>query len=200
MKKILLLLLFVPCIVVSQFKSDKDDNLYFEKVYEADYSKNELKEKVHEWIATNFNDANHVIKMNTDDKIIANGLFKIAQTASGQFVELKVNFSLTTDFKEGRYKVLIDNLRIDESYPVKSSEAGGYEMFKQAYKNALEDMDKSTRKYAEKVLNNEKKMKEMYEMGAAAQSQSLENIKSEVKNMAQDIYNDISDTNQNSDW
>ena len=80
MKKILLLLVLIPYFSNGQIQYKDDGSIYFDKVYQVDLEKEEIKSRVNEWMALNFNDSNNVIKMNTNDKIIANGIVEFFMT------------------------------------------------------------------------------------------------------------------------
>jgi hypothetical protein len=63
MKKLILLLLFIPLVSFGQ-KLNKDSNGYTE-VIEVELSKKDIHQKINEWIAINYKSAQDVIQLNT---------------------------------------------------------------------------------------------------------------------------------------
>jgi len=100
MKKFLLLLILIPPVSFSQIQYNPDSSFVFQEVYEVPFSKQEIKTKANEWIALNFNNSNNVIRLNTEDKIIL----------KGNLGKPDIDFDLITEFKDGRYKLIINNI------------------------------------------------------------------------------------------
>src|SRR5690554_6549099 len=111
MKELLLTVFFLPALAFGQFKEDAEKNLYFEKVYQVEMDAPVIREKVFEWVATNFNDTEKVIQMNTENKIVVNGRLDNSLTVMNVPVSAHLKFIMSTEFREGRYKVLINNLQ-----------------------------------------------------------------------------------------
>lgn len=107
---ICILLFYSVCLAQVQY--DEEGKIFYEQVFPVEnVTKKELKSRVNEWVALNFKDANNVIKMNTEDKIVAKGLIKVPYEFNGMKADYEIDFDLIADFKDGRYKVLMDNLK-----------------------------------------------------------------------------------------
>ena len=75
MKKILFLLLFIPLMSIGQSINKTNDG--YTEVVEVELSKQEIHQKINEWIAINYKSAQDVIQLNTEDKIIIKGNFLV---------------------------------------------------------------------------------------------------------------------------
>ena len=103
MKKLILLLLFIPLVSFGQ-KLNKDSNGYTE-VIEVELSKKDIHQKINEWVGLNYKSAQDVIQLNTEDKVIVKGNFKIPLKIQTYLFEYRVNTTLTFSLKENKYKV-----------------------------------------------------------------------------------------------
>jgi hypothetical protein len=107
MKKLLLILLFIPLISFGQ-KLNEDSNGYTE-VIEVELSKKEIHQKINEWIAINYKSAQDVIQLNTVDKIVTKGNYSFPSAViEGQ--SYGVRNILTFSIRDNKYKIdLIPN-------------------------------------------------------------------------------------------
>lgn len=99
MKKIILFLLF-PIIIFSQ-SINSDKNGYYEIIKADSLSKQQIYKRAKEWVALNYKSAKDVIQLDTEDKIIIKGIFKVPYLV----YEHTYNHSLIMSFKDNRFKV-----------------------------------------------------------------------------------------------
>lgn len=200
MKRVLIILIILPLVSFSQIQVDENNNIFFEQVYEINLSKEEIKSNVNEWMATNFNDANNVIKMNTSDKIIAKGLFLIPNVYKGYTSNLEIHYDLITDFKEDRYKVLIQNLEITNIYggdmPISKDfmSMDEYKLYSLKVANKM-----STTKAMKKIMESDKYL-ELYNQSKEMYSKNLQDIEIRLVGIAGDINKTVHSNLEKSDW
>lgn len=199
MKKILLILFIIsPFHSYSQIKLDTlNKEVSFEKIYEVAKTKVQIHQLAHEWIAINFKDANEVIKLNTDDKIICKGLFDVEYIANGYSSTYNVYFILETDFKEGKYRLNMNSFEMDimdTKIPV-GTYFSNYS-FKNYVENIKKEREKAKDKYSKKVYNkmleNEKEMFNTYNESRTAVLLIRKSITKEINSIAQNLFNYIS--------
>jgi len=211
MKKLLpiLLLFFTSIYTQAQVKYNESGALYFEEVYEApNQSKEEIHKAVNEWIALNFKDANHVIKLNTEDKIINKGLVKSSYNVNGINSDITIEFDMISEFKDGRYKILIDDLNYrvpsGESNPISwTDERMSKEEFKIFYIDLINKMDNGqVKKFNQKILENENKFNTHYELVTGVRVNLYNAVVGEIEPILISIKNYVSKSNDTTskDW
>jgi hypothetical protein len=103
MKKLFLLLIFIPLVSFGQ-DINKESNGYTE-VVEVKLTKKEIHQKINEWIAVNYKSAQDVIQLNTEDRVIAKGNF----TVNFRYMEVtftyRIHNSLTFSIRDNKYKI-----------------------------------------------------------------------------------------------
>lgn len=108
MKNTFFLLLFFSAMnCFSKLKVSDSGTVYYEEIVETEKSIKDVHNLVQEWIAVNFTNSNYVTKINTDDQILIKGKAMLGKT--------KMEIVLNTEFKEGRYRILMDPITIGES-------------------------------------------------------------------------------------
>ena len=199
MKKFLLLLILIPSVSFSQIQYNTDSSFVFQEVYEVQLSKPEIRKKVNEWIALNFNNSNNVIKLNSEDKIIV----------KGNLGKPDIDFDLITEFKDGRYKILIDNIsELDKPlyYDIlyKDGKMLSFEKYLQFSEELIRSSTDIKEKYIRKVLDNETAMKSGYFTTEGILKDwylDQETIKSKIPLMAKSLYSYIqTDIKSADDW
>ena len=102
MKKLILLLLFIPLVSFGQ-KINKDSNGYTE-VVEVELSKKDIHQKINEWIALNYKSAQDVIQLNKEYKLVIKGNFTFS-TAYLQGLTYGVRNTLTFSIRDNKFKI-----------------------------------------------------------------------------------------------
>ena len=200
-KKLLILLLLSPFYSFSQWNPEGPGYLYFEKVYEVEMEKEEIKKATNEWIAVTYNSPETVTKLSTSDKTIISPSFEIHTQFNGYSFPNNVTFDLTAEFKEGRYRLRIDNIYLPNSVPVATSEMMDFTAFKKAFEETAANLTGAAKKEHEKLLKNEKKLKKMYDDGIGMQNQIQEKVKSYLENnMINSLNNYVKNYKEDSDW
>jgi len=195
MKKFLLLLILIPSVSFSQIQYNPDSSFVFQEVYEVPFSKQEIKTKANEWIALNFNNSNNVIRLNTEDKIIL----------KGNLGKPDIDFDLITEFKDGRYKIIIDNIS-ELSKPLyydtfcKDGKMVSFEEYSLLTEEHLKSTSGIKEKNIRKYIENEPVMKTGY-FTYKDWYLDQETIKSKIPLMAKSLYSYIqTDIKSADDW
>ena len=102
MRKLLLLLLFIPLVCIGQ-KINKDSNGYTE-VVEVELSKKDIHQKINEWIALNYKSAQDVIQLNKEYKLVIKGNFTFSP-AYLQGLTYGVRNTLTFSIRDNKFKI-----------------------------------------------------------------------------------------------
>ena len=205
MNKILLFLFFTPLIISAQINLDSTSKTFaFSKVYDVQKSKTELNQQVQEWIAINFKDANEVIKLNTEDKIITKGYFDISYTNAGYSIPGKIYFVLETSFKENKYKLDLHTFELKQkeyTFPVENYYfANDYDFYVELLKaQSSQFKDKFSIKYYDKLFKNPEKLRELYNDYNLVASEITTEINQHVEAYAQSLFQYIV-KNDSKDW
>lgn len=200
MKSLLLLILLIPAVCLSQFNPSGSGPLQYEKVFERDLSSSDLHAAVKEWIAKSYNDPDHVIKLNTPDKILVNGIFDLPMDFSGQIINMTVSYDLTAAFKDGRYKINIDQVALDNGALMQNQNLPDFETYKSQVKKSLKELSGAPRKAAEKMLKNEKQIRKTYEQSVGYQGEILSGTKEYLQQLVQGLETYIKEYDPGSDW
>ena len=84
----------------------ENNNGEYTEVIEVELSKKDIHQKVNEWIATNYNSAQDVVQLNTEDKVIVKGNYVFVM----RNVSYRVINSLSFSIRDNKYKIdLIPN-------------------------------------------------------------------------------------------
>jgi hypothetical protein len=100
MKKVLLLLVFIPLLTFGQ-KLNKDSNGYTE-VVEVELTKQQIYQKAIEWVALNYKSANDVIQLNTEDKLVIKGNYTFTYPSGEAYI---IRNTTTISIRDNKYKI-----------------------------------------------------------------------------------------------
>jgi hypothetical protein len=202
MRYLFITFLMISSICFSQIQYDSDNNLYYEKVNQIDLPQEEIKSIVNEWMALNFKDANNVIKMNSDSKIITKGVFTITETVNSITITHPVNFDLITEFREGRYKVSFKNIDIkygDLTTMPMTKNFMSYEEFID-YNQAIAKKMGNEKIMVKMIEKGKIDMTELYSQAVTRYKSNLNDIENSITLMAENIENTVKKKTEKSDW
>lgn len=111
MRKIFLILFVALTFQVNAQKINKSGDGYVE-VVDTKLSKKELYQKVNEWIAQNYNSAKDVIQLNTEDKVILKGNYKVAFKIDNFSFNYRIHNTLSISIRDNKYKIDLTPSRI----------------------------------------------------------------------------------------
>lgn len=203
MKNIYFLLLLLPFSVTAQFQNTDEGNLYYEEVVQADsLSKQEIHTKVNEWFSEKFNSTNSEIRTKNTDKIVFNLVTPIDYKVNGMPYPANIDFTLTTEFKEGKYRLKFDNIysNINGFRRIVNNKQMTFEEYKAFYKTQIDEMEGYTKKASLKMLNNEKQMREVYKVAMRSSEDIFINTQDKIEKIVGEIKEQVKSSNQNNDW
>ncbi len=205
MKKLFLIFILIPIYSYSQITLDTlTNNTVYSKIHEIQKSKKELHQKAIEWIAINFKDANEVVKLNTEDKIIAKGNFSVDFSTNGYSTTYPVKFIMEIAFKEQKYKLDMNSFII----AVKDMDITlahhmnilNYDEFVDIYRKSKADATyKYEVRYYDKILNDPEKLNELFIVQKSGSYQFINNSNNKVRALDKDLYNYLSSEKEN-EW
>lgn len=195
MKKLLFVfILIVPISILAQIKVDTiNKDIIYSEVFELEKSKKEIHQNVFEWIALSYKDANDVIKLNTEDKIITKGLFSMVINSSGYEVPLNIKFIMEISFKDSKYKIDMHSFKIVGDYPDVLLFDHYSNMKFESYIKALEKgrnlaVEKYLIKYYDKILTDKVKLKKSYEDQIKLSGQIIDYSEINIKYIVKSVY------------
>lgn len=128
MKKLLLFVFMIPTLVHSQiinkqlFPLDKEGNIVFSEVVNINLQKENLYKNAQDWIAKTFGDYKSVIQFEDKEngKLILKGKSDMKYIARYSISEYKeqLNYTITIECKDNKYRYKIQDLIIDETYKI----------------------------------------------------------------------------------
>jgi hypothetical protein len=114
MKKSLIYLFII--IQYSAFTQTEKKDFNFEKVYEIQIDKDQLKENTNAWMVKTFTNTNNGIKLNSSDNLIARGQFDgVFRDGLGSERPCKFEYIIEISFKENKYRIIMSNYDIRAS-------------------------------------------------------------------------------------
>jgi hypothetical protein len=222
MKNLLILLILLANTVIFSQTINNDKNGYYKIIKVDSLSKEQIYDRSKEWIALNYKSANDVIQLDTENKIIVKGVFKIPYLNSEQIY----NHSLIFSFKDSRYKVdiILNSMRINLSPKITNIENGYLstnreEVYKRIISNPLYQEENIKTNFLEEFkkmgLSEKKALKEWEknktvmlsiipkssnDINLEAITQNIEVIRIKVKNIFDSIEKYIKNNNSNDGW
>jgi len=222
MKNLLILSILLANTVIFSQTINNDKNGYYEIIKVDSLSKQQIYDSSKEWIALNYKSANDVIQLDTENKIIVKGVFKIPYLNNEQIY----NHSLIFSFKDSRYKVeiILNTMRINLSTKITNIENGYLstnreEIYKQIISNPLYQEKNIKTNFLEQFkkmgLSEKKALKEWEknktvmlssipkssnDINLEAITQNIEVIRIKVKNIFDSIEKSIKDYSSNDGW
>lgn len=128
MKKILIILLFIPLFTQAQ------------TVYEVQGTSYELKNKLLSWVGHMYKNPSKVIQFETDNQIVIDGVSAVKGFMGGT----DFTYTITIDFKDDRYRVSFDQVEVDTGMlGMMNYEKSGNKKLKMKIEAALLELEES---------------------------------------------------------
>jgi len=102
MKKLLLVLLFVPLL---SFGQELNDDGSITKVVNVEMSADEIYSKINEWVAETYNSAEAVTQLNSKTKIIIKGNSVLRLKSGGSEVDYRLKHTISISIRDKKYKM-----------------------------------------------------------------------------------------------
>ncbi|MDA8626032.1 DUF4468 domain-containing protein [Flavobacteriaceae bacterium] len=110
MKKLILLLLFIPLMSFGQSISKTNDG--YTEVVEVELTKQQIHQKLNEWVAVSYKSAQDVIQLNSEDKIVLKGNFTINLKIHSFSFDYRINAQTTFSIRDNKYKIDLTPLEV----------------------------------------------------------------------------------------
>ena len=209
MKKLFILLIYIPLVSFGQDLNKSSDG--YVEVVEVELTKQEIHQKISEWIALNYKSAKDVIQLNTEDKIVVKGNYTFTSAFSSP-TTYGVRNTLTFSLRDNKYKIdLIPNSMFNKSN-MKDEPLGNmtqyfkdlmsFENFKPfVRRNTIINMQNLgySEKRAIKMVDNQQ-TPEIVENLYNQKKNTFNNWNSTIKNTFQSIIDYINKSNDEDDW
>lgn len=113
MKKICILFLITTTTLLSQ-----NNPFTYEKVFEIEMTKSDLKENINAWMVKSFKNTNNGITLNSDDNLIARGIFD-GYIKNGLGAKENSNFSylIEVSVKDNKYRLTLTDYTVKTINP-----------------------------------------------------------------------------------
>lgn len=121
--------LFVNTINAQHFPKNESGEIEFTEVVETELKKKQLFANAKEWVATTFGDYKSVLQFedNENCKLIIKGssavdfyISKIVPGKSMTVTKEKINYTVTIECKNNRYRYIVNNILIDRTFAMSS--------------------------------------------------------------------------------
>jgi hypothetical protein len=200
MKKILM---FFACFLLTQISLSQilrdsiTGKVTFIKVNEINLPEGELKLHANSWIIENFKNTNSGIKLNTDKKIIAKGIFEstiLASTIRSKSSS-QIDYIFEISFKENKYRIKLHSFDVSsKTFPLFASlvferPTMSIETCRNNLIKSAEFEGSSRKKRMLKIANNPKKMKEYFEYHQVRDNHVIEQIKNRCNSISKSLHN-----------
>ncbi|MCM8568872.1 hypothetical protein NE848_05755 [Gramella jeungdoensis] len=191
MRKIaFLLIILMTGIINAQLKVNENGSVYYEEVVETKKSISEVHDAIEQFLATNSGNSNYTIKINEDDKILSKGNINVIGPN-------KLEVVLNTEFKPGRYRILMDPISWNGKFPLAPEmnfdKGKAKEEMKQMYIN--KGMEKTYNKKDEKG-EIDSDIQEFVDM----QTMLYDKAKEKLNSFATSLKEYVSNYKKDSDW
>ncbi len=104
-------LLIISCTMKTLSKQQKE-NVFTHKV---DLSQKELKQKITQFIAENFNSAKSVIQTNDDNLISGNGILNLSTNFMGMSYDMNMTFLIKYEDHQYKLKTILKNITLSSA-------------------------------------------------------------------------------------
>lgn len=201
MKCFYFVLFLLPSFCFAQLTYNSDRSITYEEVVQIDsLSKNEIHKKVLSWFQKKYNSTNSEIRINSPEEILFNLVESIDYKVNGMPYPATIDFTMTTKLKDGKYKLIIEDLysNINDFRKKVSDQQMTFEEYKIFYKSQIEEMEGYTKEAAEKMLKNDKQMITVYNVAMKSNKDIFENSKAAIIETVNSLKENLEGSDE--DW
>ena len=166
MKKQLLLFTFLLLTTLMFSQELVESGKSYSEVVETELTKDDIYQKLKEWISLTYNSAKDVIQLDTKEKLITKGN-TIVNYVSGEYnVKYRISFTLILSIRDNKYKIDFTPTKVSSDLmPTTYIDTGVYELLMSNEVISKEDYMVSAKEMALKTYKNygwsDKKSKKM---------------------------------------
>ena len=210
MKKQLLLFTFLLLTTLMFSQQLVESGKSYSEVVEAELTKDDIYQKLKEWISLTYNSAKDVIQLDTKEKLITKGN-TIVNYVSGEYnVKYRISFTLILSIRDNKYKIDFTPTKVSSDLmPTTYIDTRIYELLMSNEVISKEDYMVSAKEMALKTYKNygwsDKKSKKMLKKynkelvkGYDSYKLNKQSFEKEIKNLYTSIKNTIN--KKDKDW
>jgi len=210
MKKQLLLFTFLLLTTLMFSQELVESGKSYSEVVETELTKDDIYQKLKEWISLTYNSAKDVIQLDTKEKLITKGN-TIVNYVSGEYnVKYRISFTLILSIRDNKYKIDFTPTKVSSDLmPTTYIDTRIYELLMSNEVISKEDYMVSAKEMALKTYKNygwsDKKSKKMLKKynkelvkGYDSYKLNKQSFEKEIKNLYTSIKNTIN--KKDKDW
>ena len=210
MKKQLLLFTFLLLTTLMFSQQLVESGKSYSEVVEAELTKDDIYQKLKEWISLTYKSAKDVIQLDTKEKLITKGN-TIVNYVSGEYnVKYRISFTLILSIRDNKYKIDFTPTKVSSDLmPTTYIDTGVYELLMSNEVISKEDYMVSAKEMALKTYKNygwsDKKSKKMLKKynkelvkGYDSYKLNKQSFEKEIKNLYTSIKNTVN--KKDKDW
>lgn len=171
--------------------------LTFSKVFDVKgLSKETIRKKALEWFAITYKDSEEVIKMDTEDMVLGNGSLVYDYITKYAVIPNYISYNIKISFKEGKYKLDLDNYsfttpQIKKSNPISNVEYTIEDAKLNYQKIIAETTDKMVLYALKKTLKSDEKLQKEVDLINKINNERNQAIEDDVLATETSLFNYI---------
>ncbi|MCL6217928.1 DUF4468 domain-containing protein [Zunongwangia pacifica] len=176
MNRFLIFFLLLGLTASAQF-NDKG-NLYYEETISLNgKSTEEIKEKLHEWLLSEFEQSNIKASKNTQSEMIADITSTVDIKQGSATIPMNIYFGILSSFKDNEISIQLSHIDIGPTQTPVKINFPDFETFKNEMQETVNRLSGDAKAKNQAILDNEKKIKSIYERGLQNHEQMLTAVK-----------------------
>ena len=190
MNRFLIFFLLLGLTASAQF--NEKGNLYYEETIKLNgKSTEEIKEKLHEWMLSEFEQSNIKASKNTENEMVVDITSKIDIKQGNASIPMDIYFGILSSFKDNEISIQLSHIDIGPTQtPVKIS-FPDFDSFKNEMQETVNRLSGNAKTKNQAILDNEKKIKSIYNRGLQNHDDMLFSVKEYIAGLVERMKNYI---------
>ena len=190
MNRFLIFFLLLGLTASAQF--NEKGNLYYEETIKLNgKSTEEIKEKLHEWMLSEFEQSNIKASKNTENEMVVDITSKIDIKQGNASIPMDIYFGILSSFKDNEISIQLSHIDIGPTQtPVKIS-FPDFNSFKNEMQETVNRLSGGAKTKNQAILDNEKKIKSIYNRGLQNHDDMLFSVKEYIAGLVERMKNYI---------
>ena len=190
MNRFLIFFLLLGLTASAQF--NEKGNLYYEETIKLNSKSTEdIKEKLHEWMLSEFEQSNIKASKNTENEMVVDITSKIDIKQGNASIPMDIYFGILSSFKDNEISIQLSHIDIGPTQtPVKIS-FPDFDSFKNEMQETVNRLSGNAKTKNQAILDNEKKIKSIYNRGLQNHDDMLFSVKEYIAGLVERMKNYI---------
>ncbi|WBL25812.1 DUF4468 domain-containing protein [Zunongwangia sp. HGR-M22] len=181
---VIALLICLSTAANAQF--NEEGNLYYEETITTQgKSKEQIKEKLHEWLLAEFKQSNIKASKNTEDEMIADITSKVNVKQGDITTKMNIYFGILSSFKDEEFTVQLSHIDIGPTQTPVKIDFPDFESFKKEMQETVNRLSGDAKAKNQAILDDEKKIKSIYERGLQNHKNMLASVKTYISGLVE---------------